>query len=295
MSTQPGVVTWILAARPKTLLAAVAPVVMGLAMAAEAGAWHAGPAILTLVAALLIQVGTNFYNDYADCTSGADTSERKGPLRAAHSGLVSSSSLRWAAWGTYAAAAAVGLVLAARAGWGIFVVGAAGISAGVWYSAGRFSLARIGAADFAVLGFFGPVAVGGTYYIQTLQVTPVVLAAGLAPGLLSVALLLVNNIRDIEEDRKAGKRTLVVRNGRSFGIVAWSVCVFLAATIPLDIVLLTNTRPWIGLAFVIVLPALHILYRLVTAKDPRALNPLLGATGGLLIAHSLIFSVGCLL
>ncbi len=286
---------WILAARPKTLFATVAPVVMGLAMAADEGAFHVGLALVTLGAALLIQLGTNLYNDYADYMSGADTIERKGPLRVVHAGLVSPRAAHRAAWVAFAAATVGGLYLAYRSGWWVLVIGAAGIIAGIWYSAGRYSLARIGAADIVVLGFFGPIAVGCTYYIQVLQISPVVLVAGLAPGLLSVAVLLVNNIRDMEEDRTAGKRTLVVRLGRRFGIGAWAACVVLAATIPLDIVLLTNTRPWAGIAFIIVLPAMHILYRLYSAKDPRALNPLLGATGALLLAHSVIFSVGWLL
>ena len=294
MSEPSFVGTWILAARPKTLIAAMAPVIVGLAMAAESGAWNTVTALLTIAAAVLIQVGTNFHNDYSDFESGADTALRKGPLRVTQAGLISTPVLRRATWGVFVSATVIGIILALHAGWWVLIVGAASISCGIWYSAGRWSLARIGAADLVVLLFFGPIAVGGTYYIQTLEIIPVVLVAGLAPGLLSVAILLTNNIRDIEEDRLAGKRTLVVRMGRKFGLIAWALCVVVAATIPLDIVLLTNAKPWSGLAFVIVLPAMHMLYLLRTATDPLILNRLLGATGGLLLAHCLIFSAGWL-
>lgn len=283
---------WLGAVRPKTLTVAVSPVIVGCAMAYEAGAWHAAAAGCALVCALLIQIGTNLWNDYKDVASGADTEDRKGPRRAAQAGLVSPGALKAATIGVFATAFLCGLYLVARAGWPILVVGLLAIASGVLYSTSRFSLARTGLADLFVLVFFGPVAVGGTYYVQALALEPIVLLVGLAPGLLAVAILLVNNIRDMAEDGKAGKRTLVVRFGKKFGIGAWVFCVVIAALIPLDIVLFSNARAWAGLPVVIVLPALSIFHRMCAATDPVALNPLLGATSLLLIIHSVLFSIG---
>ncbi len=283
---------WLGAIRPKTLTVAVSPVLVGCAMAYEAGAWHSAAAACALISALLIQVGTNLWNDYRDVASGADTKDRKGPRRAAQAGLVSPGALRAAAHAAFTAAFLCGLYLVVRAGWPILVVGVLAIASGVLYSTSRYSLARTGLADLFVLVFFGPVAVGGTYYVQALAIEPLVLLVGMAPGFLAVAILLVNNIRDVAEDRKAGKRTLVVRFGKRFGIGAWAFCVVAAALIPLDIVLFSNSHTWAGLPVVIVLPALAIFHRLYSATDPVALNPLLGATSLLLFIHSALFSIG---
>ncbi len=283
---------WTAAARPKTLGAAVAPVLVGTAMAWEAGGFHAPAALCALLGALLIQIGTNFSNDYADFLKGADTGVRKGPLRVTQAGLVAPATMKRATVLVFALAFAVGGYLIWRGGWPILVIGVLSILSGVLYTVGRYSLAYLGLADLFVLVFFGPVAVGGTYYVQALEINAVVLLVGLAPGLLATAILLVNNIRDVEEDRQAGKKTLVVRLGKPFGIGLYGFCVVVAVLIPLWLFLVTGQHAWAIAVMLVVLFALPIFHDLLTEPDPMALNPLLGATGRLLLIYSVLFSVG---
>ena len=223
---------WLMAARPKTLGAAIAPVLLGTAMAVEAGAFHALAAFCALLGAILIQVGVNYHNDYADFKKGTDTDERLGPTRVTQAGFVAPSTMRRATFAVFALAVVVGLYLIVRGGWPVLLIGVLSIASAVAYTAGPYSLADTGTADLFVLIFFGPVAVGGTYYVQALGITPAVIAAGLGPGLLSVGILLVNNIRDIEGDREAGKRTLPVRLGRAVGVRLYIACLLGAALVP---------------------------------------------------------------
>ncbi len=283
---------WTAAVRPKTLGAAVAPVLVGTAMAWEAGGFHALAALCALLGALLIQIGTNFSNDYADFVKGADTGARKGPMRVTQAGLVAPATMKRATVSVFALAFVVGLYLIWRGGWPILVIGVLSILSGVLYTVGRYSLAYLGLADLFVLVFFGPVAVGGTYYVQALEINAVVLLVGLAPGLLATAILLVNNIRDVEEDRQAGKKTLVVRLGKPFGISLYGFCVVVAVLIPLWLFLITGQHPWAIAVMIVILFALPILHELLTEPDPVALNPLLGATGRLLLIYSVLFSIG---
>ena len=287
---------WVAAMRPKTLPAAFAPVLLGSAMAWDAGEFHVVTALCILVAALLIQIGTNFSNDYADYVKGADTAARKGPLRIMQAGLVSPRALKGAIVAAFSLAFCCGLHLVGRGGWPILLIGILSILSGIWYTVGRYSLAYLGLGDIFVLIFFGPVAVGGTYYVHTGMITTMVLIAGLTTGLLCVAILLVNNIRDIDEDRQAHKKTLVVRFGRRFGVGLWAFCVVVAALIPLEMLVFSGgSHPWAGAAIIIVLPAMHIFHKLRTETDSVALNPLLGGTSILLLVHSLLFSAGWVL
>ncbi len=283
---------WLQAARPKTLPAAAAPVVVGTAMAVEAGGFHLLAALCALLGAVLIQVGTNYINDYYDFLEGSDTGERKGPVRATQMGLVTPAMTRAAAAVAFALAAVLGLYLISRGGWPILVIGLLSIVSGVLYTAGRYSLAYLGIADAFVIVFFGPVAVGGTYYVQALNINPTVIAAGFAPGLLSAAILLVNNVRDIAEDRTANKRTLVVRLGRSTGVALYVACVVVAALIPAGLYLATGEHPWALLSLLILPLAVPVVGKLSRTTNPSTLNPLLGATARLLILYSLLFSVG---
>ena len=283
---------WLLAARPKTLGAAVAPVLVGTAMAIEAGALHLGAALCALLGAVFIQIGTNFSNDYLDFLKGADTDERKGPTRATQAGLVSARAMKRATAIAFGLAVVAGVYLIVRGGWPILVVGVVSIACGVLYTAGRFSLAYLGLADLFVLVFFGPVAVGGTYYVQALALPSEVLVAGLGPGLLATAILLVNNIRDVREDRLAGKQTLIVRAGRRVGIGLYAVCVVGAVTVVIGLVIVTGQH-WAALSTVLVLPvSWPLVHRLASETDPRRLNPLLGETGRLLLLFSVLFAVG---
>ncbi|WP_103019173.1 1,4-dihydroxy-2-naphthoate polyprenyltransferase [Salinibacter altiplanensis] len=286
---------WLWAARPKTLGAAVAPVLVGTGMAVEAGAGHLPSAVLALAGAILIQVGVNYHNDYADYVQGADTQDRVGPLRVTQAGLVSPETMRRATILVFGLAVMAGLYLIVRGGWPILAVGGASIGAAVWYTAGRYSLAALGLADGFVFAFFGPVAVGGTYYVQALSLPLEVLVAGTGPGLLSIGILLVNNVRDVAEDRRAGKRTLIVRFGRRFGVAAYGGC--MAAALLLSAVLATGVlgttpHPWAALPLGLFPLAIESVRRLSNTTDPQKLNPLLGATGRLLVLWALLFAVG---
>lgn len=283
---------WILAARPKTLWAAVAPVVLGSAIALEAGVFHGWSAFMTLLAAVLIQVGTNFSNDYHDFVKGADTAARKGPLRVTQAGLVRPDQVRRAALFVFGFAFIVGIYLIWRGGWVILLIGVLSIFFGILYTAGRYSLAYLGLADIFVFVFFGPVAVAGTFYVQALEITPVVIVAGLAPGFLSMAILLVNNIRDIDEDREAGKRTLVVRTGRTFGVALYLAC-FAGAGVTTLVVVAMSPGHWWALAALIIVPiGVMNTTRLERSGDPAVLNPLLGTTAQMLLVYCVLFSIG---
>ena len=264
-------------------------------MAWEDGAAHVASAFFALVGALLIQIGTNFSNDYIDFLKGADTGARKGPLRVTQAGLVSPRAMKRATFLTFALAFATGLYLVWRGGWPVLLIGALSIVAGVLYTAGRYSLAYLGLGDLFVLLFFGPVAVGGTYYVQALDLTWEVLVAGLGPGLLAAALLVVNNLRDADEDRAAGKKTLVVRFGRRFGVGLYLFSVVGAALVPVALYLATEAHPF-ALAAVgtvpMAIPAVRTLFR---TREARHLNPLLGTTARLLLVYSLLFSIGWVL
>ena len=287
---------WLWAARPKTLGAAVAPVLVGTGMAVEAGMWHLASAALALVGAVLIQVGVNYHNDYADYVQGADTEDRVGPLRVTQAGLVAPETMRRATIFVFGLAVVSGLYLIVRGGWPILVVGLASIGAAIWYTAGRYSLAALGLADLFVFVFFGPVAVGGTYYVQALSLPMEVLVAGAGPGLLSIAILLVNNVRDVGEDRAASKRTLVVRFGRRFGVVAYGACVIgallLAVLLAGGLLGTTDAHPWAAAPLALLPLAVQPIRTMASTTDPERLNPLLGATGRLLLLWAVLFSIG---
>jgi 1,4-dihydroxy-2-naphthoate polyprenyltransferase len=285
---------WIDASRPKTLWAAVSPVFIGVAMSYRDMEFRLLPAILALVSATLIQVATNFYNDYADFRNGADTGSRAGPERAVQSGQISASTMRKAAYSTFFAAALAGVYLMIRGGWPIVLIGFSSILFGIMYTRGRNSLSYLGIADVFVFVFFGPVAVAGTYYVQALSWPAEVWVAGIAPGLLSVAILMVNNIRDIETDRAAGKHTLVVRLGRRNGIAAWAGCLLGAALVPLGLSLYMDGSSSALIAILVLIPAtvpFRTLLR-VPRTSPVLLNPALGSTARLLLIYSVLFSIG---
>ncbi|MCU0699917.1 MAG: 1,4-dihydroxy-2-naphthoate polyprenyltransferase, partial [Myxococcaceae bacterium] len=208
---------WALATRPKTLVAGFVPVAVGLAVAFKLGRLEWLPALGTLVGALLIQIGTNLFNDAYDFKRGADTTDRLGPPRATQQGWLSPEAVMRGAIGCFALAFVVGLYLVSVAGWPLLVVGVVSLLAGYAYTGGPFPLAYHGLGDVFVLVFFGLVAVGGTVFVQTQTVSVLALLAGVPVGALGVALLAVNNVRDAKTDVLANKRTLVVRLGVAFG------------------------------------------------------------------------------
>lgn len=285
--------TWVLAARPRTLPAATAPVVLGTFLAAADGAAHLTAAACALAGALLIQVGTNYVNDAADFERGADTSDRRGPVRAVASGMVSPGAMKVAAAVAFALAVAAGAYLIMRGGWPILAVGLVSIAAGVAYTVGRYALAYIGLADPFVLVFFGPVAVGGTYYVQALALPAYVIIAGIGPGLLATAILIANNVRDIQEDAAAGKRTLVVRRGRGFGVSLYGACMLGAALVPVTLMWAVEGRYGALLAaFAAALVGGRLGRILERTSNPAVLNTVLARTALLLLGYSLLFGIG---
>ena len=211
-------------------------------MAFGDGGFHAVSALAAIACALLIQVATNYANDLFDFEKGADTEFRHGPVRVTHAGMATPGMMRRAIAAVLVLTVLGGLYLVWRGGWPILVTGLISIAAGLLYTGGPRPLGYMGLGDVLVLVFFGPVAVAGTYYVQTLSVNSTVVLAGLAPGLLSVAMLVVNNLRDTKEDRRAGKKTLAVRFGRGFARFEYVAALAGACVLPL-VLYLASGRP----------------------------------------------------
>lgn len=224
---------WLLAARPKTLPAAAAPVIVGTAVAISEGVFSFGPALAALLGALLIQIGTNLANDVFDFKKGADTGERLGPMRVTQAGLLSPEQVMQGMWATFGLAVVVGLYLVYVGGWPIVLVGLLSIAAGIAYTGGPFPLGYNGLGDIFVFIFFGLVAVCGTYYVQAQAISRVAYFAAIPIGLLATAILVVNNLRDIETDKKVGKKTLAVRLGREGAQMEYVLLIGVAYIIPL--------------------------------------------------------------
>ena len=284
--------SWLLAARPKTLWAAVGPVMVGTALAFGDQSLHIPSVLAALAGAILLPIGTNFCNDYADFKKGADTVHRVGPARAVASGWITPRQMLIATVLVFALAALVCGYLVTRAGWPLVVLGVVSIFAGVIYTAGPYPLAYLGLGDLFVLVFFGPVAVLGTYYVQALEFSPIAFYAGIGPGLLSVAILTVNNLRDVANDAVAGKRTLAVRWGVTFARAEYIACILIAAAMPFWLVHLGGpSRGNAIMASLIVFAAWPVI-RLVCTKSGRELNPGLGMTALLLLVYFMTFSIG---
>ncbi|MBN1402914.1 MAG: 1,4-dihydroxy-2-naphthoate polyprenyltransferase [Opitutales bacterium] len=284
---------WILAARPKTLPAALAPVILGSALAYADGAFRAMPAALALGFALLIQIGTNYANDYFDYVKGADTQERQGPARAVASGMLSPRTMLAGTLVCFAIAFAEGLCLLPYGGWPLAIVGLFCVLMGLAYTGGPFPLAYNGTADFFVLLFFGVVAVCMTYYVQAGAFTSDVFLLSLAPGALATNILVVNNYRDMETDRAANKRTLVVRFGRGFGAGEYLAMLAVAHLVPIALCL--RGRGLAVLLPLLSLPLAFRLYGMMRRADSRAaFDKALGGTALYMIVYSLLMSVGLL-
>lgn len=287
--------TWLQAIRPKTLTAAIAPVLIGTAMAFGDGVAHFSSAFLCLLAALSIQIGTNLANDYFDFVQGADTPDRIGPKRVTQSGLIAPSTVKLSFILTFIFSAFICLLLFKRGGFPIVLIGVLSIASGIFYTAGKKALGYIGLGDLFVLVFFGPVAVGGTYYVQSYEMNWAVLLAGVACGLISTAILVVNNLRDHTTDAKSDKKTLVVRFGISFGHTEFLLCIIGASLIPVLIVFLIDDHRFILWSSTISLMAINLIKRVLTCSDGPTLNSALAQTGKLLLIFSVIFSIGWML
>jgi 1,4-dihydroxy-2-naphthoate octaprenyltransferase len=278
--------------RLKTLPAGACPVVIAAAMAAEAGHFHALPFIACLAGALLIQIGTNFANDYSDGLRGTDA-ERIGPPRAVASGRIKPQVMKGAIVLTFAAVFIPGAYITRLGGPLYLLIGVASIASGLAYTGGPYPLGYHGWGEFFVLAFFGPVAVCATYYLMAFDVPPEVIAASFAPGLFSVAILTVNNLRDIDGDRKAGKHTLAARFGKGFARAEYLVCLLAGgAGVPVYLATQTKDHPWVLLACAALLPTLPSAVTVFRATNPRQLNPVLGRTGAALVLFTVLFSIG---
>lgn len=286
---------WVLATRPRTLPAATAPVVVGSALAWRDGVFHPGLALAALAGALLLQIGSNFANDYFDFKKGADTEARLGPTRATASGLISERGMIAGMAVVFGLAVAVGLYLAAVGGWPIVAIGVAGIVCAILYTGGPFPLGYLGLGEVAVFLFFGLAAVTGTYYVQAHAVTPASLLLAVPPGLLSAGILLVNNIRDAETDAPAGKRTLAVRFGRPFARGLYAASLGAALLLP-ALLAAAGRLPWAAAAPVLAFPlAVPLLKTVLGPVSGPAYNKALGGTGKLLLVSSLLLAAGLVL
>jgi 1,4-dihydroxy-2-naphthoate octaprenyltransferase len=297
---------WVMAARPQTLPAAAAPVVVGTGLAVHDGVFAVLPALAALVGAELIQVGTNFANDYYDALQGADTDEREGFTRVTASGLISAPAVKRAMYLTFLLAVVVGTYLVAVGGVPILVVGLVSVASGIAYTGGPYPLGYHGLGDLFVFVFFGLVAVVGTYYVQAAAVlgggfplwvppgtvTTAAVVASLPVAAISTNILVVNNLRDRTEDAKTGKRTLVVRFGARFARAEYVSLFVLAYAVPLVLF----ARPGFGppaLLPLLSLPLAAAVTRTVlTEESGRALNPALERTGQTLALYALLAAVG---
>ena len=282
---------WILAIRPKTLPASIAPVMIGSAMAYGDGGFYAPAAAACLVAALLIQIGTNLANDYFDFKKGADLN-RVGPTRVTQAGLVKPQRVLQAAIIIFILAAVASGYLVYRGGWTIAIIAVASIISGILYTAGKKPLGYLGLGELFVFVFFGPVAVGGTYYVQTLDLNWAVTLAGLAPGFLSCAILAVNNLRDVEGDGKAGKMTLAVRFGKDFAKSEYLFFILAATLTPFLVLLVTLDHIGMTAASIVGFLAIGTIQTVMTNPEANALNSALASTGRWLILYGIIFSIG---
>jgi 1,4-dihydroxy-2-naphthoate octaprenyltransferase len=286
-----------MAARPRTLPAAIAPVLVGTAAAVQwAGKLpRVGAFVAALIGSVFIQIGTNLANDYSDAKRGADTADRLGPVRVTSAGLVTPRRVLTATWIAFAVAVACGIYLATVAGVAILVVGALSIAAGILYTGGPRPYGYEGLGEVFVFLFFGLVAVNGSYYVQVEELDALPLGLSIAIGFLATAIIVVNNVRDLETDRRAGKMTLAVRMGRANAVNLYRLLVLGAfAVLPIALVAgESSLLPLIGLA---ALPlAIGPMRTMSERTDGPALNGALAATGALLGAYSLLVAAGLLI
>lgn len=286
--------SWFLAIRPKTLPAAVCPVLVGSALAFQADGFQAVPALLCLFFALLIQIGTNFANDYYDYLKGADTEERQGPKRMTASGRISLKSMRRMTAMVFLAAFLVGLALVPYGGWWLLAVGVLSIALGYGYTAGPFPLAYLGLGEIFVMIFFGWVAVGCTYLVQAGGTNAVVLLAGTTVGALSTNLLVINNHRDVETDIKADKRTLAVRFGRGFSALEYRIWFALSLLCAVIMAALVKSF-WLLLPLAVLPLGLRLCRMIGKPQTGPVYIRMLGQTAAVMVLFCMLLSIGLFL
>ena len=282
---------WMLAIRPRTLPAAAAGIVMGAALACRDGFFRLDASLVCLFTALLLQIGSNLANDVFDFERGTDTAERLGPTRVTQAGMLTPKQVKTGMAVVFGLSAVLGLYLAWLGGWVIIVMGIAAILSAIAYTGGPFPLGYHGLGDIFVFIFFGLASVAGTYYIQAGAVTPAVWLMTVPPGLIVTAILVVNNLRDLDHDRKAGKHTLAVRLGEEGTKIQYIACMAIAylALIP---TIGLNLIPWTTLLAWLSLPLAVQATKVVLTQKGRPLNMVLAETGQTALAFSLLFWVG---
>jgi 1,4-dihydroxy-2-naphthoate octaprenyltransferase len=286
---------WVLAIRPKTLTAAVAPVILGWSIAAHTGSFSWGPALAALIASLMIQIGTNLVNDVVDFSKGADTEARTGPTRVTQTGLLTPKQVWLGVWFTFGIAALVGFYLIWHSGWIVLWIGLASLTAGILYTAGPYSLAYIGLGDLFVMIFFGFVAVCGTVFVSAGSLPALAWFGAAAAGALTVNILVVNNIRDIDTDRQAGRRNLAIVFGRKAAAWEYGVMLVLAYAVPPVLVCKDLAPVWVLVSLLSLPRGIKLWSILRGDMAGKALNPILGQTAQLLLVYCLLFGSGLLL
>jgi 1,4-dihydroxy-2-naphthoate octaprenyltransferase len=288
-----NVQVWILAARPKTLPAAAASAILGSALAYRDGKFNLFPALAALLISLLLQIGANFANDLFDYQRGADNSQRLGPLRVTQAGLLTPKQVKLGMLVVFGTSIMFGLYLAWVAGWLVVIIGIIAILAALTYTGGPFPFGYHSLGDLFVFIFFGFTAVCGTYFVQSHSVSMPAILAGFAMGFLITNILVVNNLRDIENDREAGKITLAVRLGVSGTRLEYLACLIMAYAIPLFLSIINKS--YIGSMLTwLSIPLATRLFQDLTKLAGRSLNQTLADTARLALIYALIFSFGTL-
>jgi 1,4-dihydroxy-2-naphthoate octaprenyltransferase len=281
---------WLLAARLPTLGAAITPVAVGTAVAHAAGGARPGPALAALLGAVAIQIGTNFANDAFDYQKGADTADRLGPPRAALAGLLTPRALFTGVAIAFAIAFAAGIYLTTVAGWPIVAIGLASLASGLAYTGGPYPLGYNGLGDVFVLGFFGFAAVCGTALVQLGHAPALAWWAAVPVGALATAILVVNNVRDVDGDTRAGKRTLAVRLGRAGAHAEYAVLLLAAYAVPVAIA--AQYRRPLALLPLATMPLAGRAFLSLRGAAGPSHNPVLIATARLLVVHGALFALG---
>lgn len=293
--TKPGTLrVWLLAIRPKTLPAAASSVIVGTALARWHGGFAPGPALAALVIALLLQIGSNLANDVYDDERGTHTADRLGPTRVTHAGLLSRAQVKQGMAAVFVLAFTCGLYLVTVRGWLVLVIGIAAIISAIAYTGGPYPLGYHGLGEVFVFLFFGVAAVVGTYWVQTGETLPAAWLMSVPLGLLITGIIVVNNLRDIEQDREGGKRTVAVRIGAQATKWEYAACIALAYLV-LAFGVAIAWLPVLALLALLSLPlALKPLW-VVFTEAGRPLNAALAATGQLTLAFSVLFALALLL
>ena len=288
---KPGLKIWIQAARPWTLGVAVSPVLIGTIIAHTEGGIHWFAAIAALLGGMFIQIGTNLANDYFDFKKGADTESRVGPKRVTQAGLIAPITVRNGFIASFGMAFILGIYLVYLGGWPIVTIGLLSLLLGVIYTGGPFPLAYYGLAEVPAFLFFGPIACATTTYVQIGSWSTAALIAGVSAGFFSVALLSINNLRDYQEDRKVGKRTLIALLGRQFGVFEYAFSILAATLLPILLFYISSEHSMIGITAITSLMALHAVRTTIQYQEPSELYAVLKMTSKLQVIFTVIFLI----